>query len=53
MYLFAMIAAVQQDGLTLDTIIRDLPHDGPALVIYAMLAICGILIWKGSRRGSA
>lgn len=48
-----MVAAVQQDGLTLDTVIRDLPHDGPALVIYGMLAVFIIAIWRGSRRGRA
>jgi hypothetical protein len=48
--MFAIAAAVQSDGLTLDEIISGIPHDGPAIVVYIMLVAFGGFIWMGSRR---
>jgi hypothetical protein len=39
--------------LTLWEIVSDIPHDGPALVIYMMLALFGAGIWYGSRGKAA
>jgi hypothetical protein len=47
--MLAFIAVLQNDGLTLAEVLRDIPRDGPAIVIYVMLAICVGLIWAGSR----
>jgi hypothetical protein len=49
-FMLATIAAVQADGLTLGRILGDIPHDGPAIVIYVMLVVFAGLIWRGSRR---
>jgi hypothetical protein len=39
--------------LTLWEVIADVPHDGPALVVYAMLGLFVAGIWYGSRNKSA
>jgi hypothetical protein len=44
-----VVAQVQDDGLTLGEFIHNIPHDGPALVIYVMIAVFIVLIWRGSR----
>jgi hypothetical protein len=49
------IALLLQGGsgestLTLRTILADIPHDGPAFFLYALLLASGWLIWKGSRK---
>lgn len=44
-----MTALMQGDGLTLSEIIRDLPHDGPALVVYALILLFIWFVWRGSR----
>lgn len=51
--MFAMTTVAQSDGLTLDEIIRGIPHDGPAIVIYVMLLAFVGFIWMGSRRKSS
>jgi hypothetical protein len=48
--MLATIVAVQADGLTFGRILGDIPHDGPAIVIYVMLVVFAGLIWRGSRR---
>jgi hypothetical protein len=52
MYIAA--AAVQagnaDDGLSLSEVLSNMPHDGPAIVIYLMLAVFVGLIWAGSRK---
>ena len=35
--------------LTLSEILADIPHDGAAFFVYALLLASGWLIWKGSR----
>lgn len=47
--MFPYIAFVA-DGLTLGEIMQDIPHDGPAFVVYTLLLVSGLVIWKGSRR---
>jgi hypothetical protein len=49
MPLLAMLV-LQDDGLTFNTVIQDIPHDAPAIVVYLMLAIFAALVWLGSRR---
>jgi hypothetical protein len=48
-----MIQSAVDDGLTFGDVVRDLPHDAGALVVYVlMLGFIGF-IWYGSRRRSA
>ena len=46
-----MIAAavLQDDGLTFGDVVRNLPHDGAALVVYALVLGFVWFIWQGSR----
>ena len=39
----------EDDGLTLGEVLQNIPHDGPAVVVYVMLAIFVGFIWMGSR----
>lgn len=39
----------QETGLTWGEVLRDIPHDAPAIVIYLLTVVCGWVIWKGSR----
>ena len=48
MHGYAMLLAAQS-GLTLHEIIADIPHDGPAFVVYAMLLVFIGMIWRASR----
>lgn len=43
------IAVLQDEGLTFREVLQNIPHDGPAVVIYLMLAVFAGLIWWGSR----
>jgi hypothetical protein len=48
--MYAAAVILQDDGLTFAEFVQNIPHDGPAFVVYFMLAVfCG-LIWAGSRR---
>lgn len=51
--MFAIASAIQSDGLTMDEVIRGIPHDGPAVVVYLMLIVFVGFIWAGSRRKSS
>lgn len=42
--------SLQDDGLTIFEVLQNIPHDGPAVVVYAMLAVFVVLIWRGSRQ---
>lgn len=48
MSVFAMLV-LQDDGLTFREVVQNIPHDGPAIVIYLMLALFAGLVWAGSR----
>jgi hypothetical protein len=37
-------------GLTLTEVVRDLPHDGPSLVVYTLVLLFVAMIWVGSRK---
>lgn len=45
----AMLMLLQDDGLTLGEVLRDIPHDPPAFVVYTLVIVFLGLIWKGSR----
>ena len=47
--LLAAVVQSAEDGLTFRDVIADIPHDVPALVVYAMLMGSGWLIWKANR----
>jgi hypothetical protein len=38
------------DGLTLSEVVRDIPHDGPSIVVYVLVAMFLLFIWWGSRK---
>jgi len=44
-----MLRVVQNDGLSLGEIVRELPHDLPAFIVYALILAFVWLIWRGSR----
>jgi hypothetical protein len=45
-----LAAQAADDGLTLGEFVHNIPHDGPALVVYAMIAAFVVLVWRGSRQ---
>lgn len=49
--MFNTLNAIQSSGqgLTLGRILRDIPHDGAAIVAYVLVIAFGWLVWKGSR----
>lgn len=44
------LALFQSDGLSLSEVLRGIPHDVPAIVVYTMLLAFVGLIVAGSRR---
>jgi hypothetical protein len=48
-----ILQAAESDGLTIGEILADIPHDGPAIVLYLLTAASAALIWWGHRRSSA
>lgn len=44
-----LIAVQAQSGLTWGRILSDIPHDGPAFVVYGLLAVSAYVIWRGNR----
>ncbi|MGH7449123.1 MAG: hypothetical protein ACRELT_16240 [Longimicrobiales bacterium] len=48
--MFSVAALVQGDGLTIGEVVRGIPHDGPAIVIYVMILVFAGFIWHGSRK---
>lgn len=51
--MYAMTLVMQSEGLTFGEIVSGIPHDGPAIVIYVMLAAFVGFIVIGSRRKSS
>jgi hypothetical protein len=49
--MFAIAIAMQDDGLTFREVVQNLPHDGPALLVYVLVALFIGFIWHGSRGG--
>jgi hypothetical protein len=43
------MAIQEQSGLTWGRILSDIPHDGPAFVVYGLLLVSAYFIWKGAR----
>lgn len=48
-----ILQAAEDGGLTIGEILADIPHDGPAIVVYLLTAAATALIWWGHRRSSA
>jgi hypothetical protein len=44
-----LVQSSSGSGLTLGRILRDIPHDAPAMVVYALLIAFTYLVWRGSR----
>ena len=44
-----MLVQAADGGLTLGRILRDIPHDASALVVYALVFGFGYMTWRGSR----
>jgi hypothetical protein len=51
--MYAALAAVQSDGVSIGEVLGSIPHDVPALVIYAMLLGFVGFVWMGSRKKSS
>ena len=45
-----MIQDAANDGLSFAEVLRDIPHDAGAMVVYALLLAFVGFIWYGSRR---
>lgn len=48
--MFMAIQETASGGLTLGRVLRDIPHDGPAIVVYVLLLVFVGFIWVGSRK---
>jgi hypothetical protein len=48
--MFMPVQASAREGLTLTEMIRDIPHDAAAIVVYIMVLIFLGFIWHGSRK---
>ncbi|MEX2608805.1 MAG: hypothetical protein WEA24_02580 [Gemmatimonadota bacterium] len=44
-----MLGVVALQGLTVGYMLRNIPHDPAAFVVYALLAVFVGFIWHGSR----
>jgi hypothetical protein len=45
------IALLQDsDGLTFAELVRDIPHDLPAIIVYVMIGAFIFVIWRANRR---
>jgi hypothetical protein len=44
-----LLVQSSESGLTFGRVLRDIPHDGPAMVVYALLIAFTYMIWRGSR----
>ena len=48
--MLSILALLQEEeGLTLSEMLRDIPHDAPALVVYVLIAGFIFMIWRGNR----
>jgi hypothetical protein len=48
--MFAILALLQEEeGLTIGKLLRDIPHDLPALIVYLLLGGFIGMIWLGNR----
>lgn len=45
--------AIQGDGISAIEILRGIPHDGPAIMIYIMILGFAAFIWHGGRKKSS
>lgn len=45
-----MIQDIANDGLSLAEVLRDIPHDAGAMVVYVLLLAFVGFIWYGSRQ---
>lgn len=50
--MFAIAAAILQDGLTLNEVVQNLPNDPAAIIVYVLIIAFGAFIWHGSRQKS-
>lgn len=48
--MFIMASVIQDDGLTFNEVLQNLPHDPAALVVYVLLLAFVGMIWHGSRQ---
>jgi hypothetical protein len=44
-----MNASILLWSLSLEEVLRDIPHDARSLVVYGMLAVFAAFVWHGSR----
>lgn len=48
-----LVQAAENEGLTLGKVLADIPHDGPAILVYLLTAGAIALVWWGHRKASA
>jgi hypothetical protein len=51
--MFSLAAVIQNDGLTVGEVIRNMPHDAAAVFVYLLIGVFVYFIWKGSRSTGA
>ncbi|MGH7573636.1 MAG: hypothetical protein ACREM1_00665 [Longimicrobiales bacterium] len=47
--MLALVALIQDDGLTVREVLSNIPHDAAAIFVYLLLALFIGFIWWGSR----
>lgn len=40
---------VAQSGVTFGSMMRGIPHDGPSFVVYGLLLLFIVMIWRANR----
>jgi hypothetical protein len=50
MQVMMLAAQAADDGLTMGEFVNNIPHDGPSVVVYVMIAAFVVLVWRGSRQ---
>ena len=47
-----IVQEAAEGGLTLERVLRDIPHDAGAMIIYVLIALFIGFIWYGNRQKS-
>lgn len=50
--MFTTALLLQEDRLTIGEIVGNIPHDGSAFLVYALVGAFVFLIWYGNRKSS-
>jgi len=47
--MYVIRTALAGDGLTFGKILADIPHDAAAIVVYLLIAVSIIVVWRANR----